>query len=803
MPGYTEIKTYGTSVKRLKIATALGIPNGAALPAIGSDDYGAGSMFYLTTDEKLYQSNGSVWNAVGGGTGTLFTGNYIIYGSGTWSGVGLIFDITDTSYVILGAHYATLNSAFPTVTLAAADPTLDRIDVIYLDDSNSVGVLTGTPAASPLKPQVDPSSQIELTFVYISAAAVVPTGVTNTVVYDENTESTGATSATGVNFNYGTSSFSGAKNTLVGSWTNGQFLSYLMPVTHLASDVGFVKFYLRLPTALASTAFLSMYFYNGTTPTSNALNITSGLYGFNRSLTGAWQLITIPVANMSLITNVFNKVYFRLNGASTTGLQLDLLYLAVGNNPAVGPPGVTSFNGRTGAVVPVATDYTPAFIGAEAVANKGIAGGYAPLDGSAKVPAANLPSYVDDVLDFANFAAFPGTGETGKIYLADDTNFTYRWTGSAYVVVGSGSSVSAATETVAGIAEIATTAEVAAGTDDGRIVSPLKLAQALVNKVDANGAITGATKTKITYDSKGLVTAGADATTADIADSTNKRYVTDAQLVVIGNTSGVNTGDEILEYANIGAFPGTGVAGVIYMSIATNFLYRWDTGSSTYVQVGGSGTPPVVATAAELNTGTDNAKYASALALEGSKYDNQNKTKIHAVASGTNTYTASLTPAITAYVTGQQFNILFTNANTAASTININGLGAKALQRDATTALSSGDITAGRILTLMYDGTAFQMAGGGAVADATSTVKGILKLTNELGGTAALPTIDNAAVIGKVLTGFSAGPGSQTVTSTDSILQALQKLAGNDTQQSILIITVSAGNNLFNYYNFK
>jgi hypothetical protein len=65
----------------------------------------------------------------------------------------------------------------------------------------------------------------------------------------------------------------------------------------------------------------------------------------------------------------------------------------------------------------------------------------------------------------------------------------------------------------------------------------------LDSKVDENSAITGATKTKVTYDSKGLVTAGADATTADIADSSNKRYVTDAQLVVVGNTSGTNTGD--------------------------------------------------------------------------------------------------------------------------------------------------------------------------------------------------------------------------------------------------------------------
>ena len=66
----------------------------------------------------------------------------------------------------------------------------------------------------------------------------------------------------------------------------------------------------------------------------------------------------------------------------------------------------------------------------------------------------------------------------------------------------------------------------------------------LSTKVDANSAITGATKTKITYDSKGLVTAGADATTADIADSLNKRYVTDANLTTLSNTSGTNTGDE-------------------------------------------------------------------------------------------------------------------------------------------------------------------------------------------------------------------------------------------------------------------
>lgn len=69
------------------------------------------------------------------------------------------------------------------------------------------------------------------------------------------------------------------------------------------------------------------------------------------------------------------------------------------------------------------------------------------------------------------------------------------------------------------------------------------LQTALDGKVDENSAITPGTNTKITYDAKGLVTSGTSATTADIADSTNRRYVTDAQQTVIGNTSGTNTGD--------------------------------------------------------------------------------------------------------------------------------------------------------------------------------------------------------------------------------------------------------------------
>lgn len=54
---------------------------------------------------------------------------------------------------------------------------------------------------------------------------------------------------------------------------------------------------------------------------------------------------------------------------------------------------------------------------------------------SGTIAAANLPSYVDDVLEYASLSEFPTKGESGKIYTALDTNKIYRWSGSAYVVI--------------------------------------------------------------------------------------------------------------------------------------------------------------------------------------------------------------------------------------------------------------------------------------------------------------------------------------------------------------------------------
>ena len=72
---------------------------------------------------------------------------------------------------------------------------------------------------------------------------------------------------------------------------------------------------------------------------------------------------------------------------------------------------------------------------AENAANKGKANGYASLGGDGKVPADQLPSYVDDVSEFASKSNFPSTGEKGKIYVDLSTENIYRWSGTTYTEI--------------------------------------------------------------------------------------------------------------------------------------------------------------------------------------------------------------------------------------------------------------------------------------------------------------------------------------------------------------------------------
>lgn len=124
-----------------------------------------------------------------------------------------------------------------------------------------------------------------------------------------------------------------------------------------------------------------------------------------------------------------------------------------------------------------------------------------------------------------------------------------------------------------------------------------------------------------------------------------------------------------------------------------------------------------------------------------SQIQNSNAILLASVA-GTDTITASLSPALTAYANGQIFTLIPANSNTGAVTININGLGAKALTKNGSTALVAGDLVAGVTYSLQYDGTRFQKIAGsdyaksGANSDITSltALASISGLTGDITG---------------------------------------------------------------------
>ena len=123
-----------------------------------------------------------------------------------------------------------------------------------------------------------------------------------------------------------------------------------------------------------------------------------------------------------------------------------------------------------------------------------------------------------------------------------------------------------------------------------------------------------------------------------------------------------------------------------------------------------------------------------------SQIQNSNAILLASVA-GTDTITASLSPALTAYANGQIFTLIPANTNTGAVTININGLGAKSITKNGSTALVAGDLVAGVEYSLQYDGTRFQKVAGsdyaktGANSDITSLTGLTTPLSQTQGGT--------------------------------------------------------------------
>lgn len=119
--------------------------------------------------------------------------------------------------------------------------------------------------------------------------------------------------------------------------------------------------------------------------------------------------------------------------------------------------------------------------------------------------------------------------------------------------------------------------------------------------------------------------------------------------------------------------------------------------------------------------------------------------------TGTNAIAATATPTLTAYAAGQTYSFVAANSNTAAATLAIDGLTAKSITKNGTAALTAGDIQAGKLTWVEYDGTSFQLVNnivyGGSIENGT-IVSLSAPVTVAQGGTGRATLTANNVLLG-------------------------------------------------------
>lgn len=378
--------------------------------------------------------------------------------------------------------------------------------------------------------------------------------------------------------------------------------------------------------------------------------VTAGSYG---------NTISIPTFSVDGKGRVTSVTQLGIRSASTAVSGITMLTDSVGStsvSSAATPNAVKTAYDLANSASVTANAAIPA-------SQRGVADGVASLDATGKVPAAQLPSFVDDVIEGSTITAFPGTGETGKIYVALDTGKTYRWSGSAYVEISaSPGSTDAVPEGVTNLYFTVARAQsaVTAITGNAGTATKLQTARTLAVSGDATGSVSfdgsanatiavtlansgvtagnygdAITIPDITVDGKGRVTGMTtntvrSATTAQtgvvqLSDSTSTTSSalaatstavkaaydlantanTTANAAIPATQKGAANGvatldsggkvpsaqlpsfvDDVLEYANQAGFPATGSAGIIYVALDTNNVYRWS--GTVYVEIAAS-----------------------------------------------------------------------------------------------------------------------------------------------------------------------------------------------------------------------
>jgi hypothetical protein len=294
------------------------------------------------------------------------------------------FTIAAATYYINGIL---IHSIQQNVSLAAADASLDRIDVIAVNAAAAVVVVAGTAAAQPAEPDVDPATQLKLGVILVSAATSAPVGasVTNLWLEQAGSPTEWDWTASGSGFTIGSTSNprTGTKCLEGTAVPKNSYLQAAMASGGIdPNDYDSLVLYIKSKASWTGNRALKFQWHASGAAKGLGLNLASGVYGFDSAQLSAYQMVVIPMVQFAVpqgtacnqlrITDTNGAIGFFIDDISLqqgipSDLQIDALTQAQADARYVQLPHVrkvgVSLDGTTGVKGSVQVDFAGTIIG--------------------------------------------------------------------------------------------------------------------------------------------------------------------------------------------------------------------------------------------------------------------------------------------------------------------------------------------------------------------------------------------------------------------------------------------------------
>lgn len=263
------------------------------------------------------------------GQNGLSVGTYVVSGGSVVWQSDYTYSISPCTYLINGVQYT---SALQTVSLPAAYTDYDTIDAIVLNASGTATYIRGADDGLILQPTVDPTTLCQLTFVYVPANSTQPAQTTQTL-YDEGggSEWTNTPSAGTIVVGATGHAYTGTHDIEGTSVAATAYLSSIAASTFATlSQWDYLVFYINLKATWVAANTVTIRWYQSTTARGSAVTLSTGNYGFVRTVVGSYQQIAIPISAFGIAANVVvDRVRFTFNGAAK-GFYMDDILLQQG-----------------------------------------------------------------------------------------------------------------------------------------------------------------------------------------------------------------------------------------------------------------------------------------------------------------------------------------------------------------------------------------------------------------------------------------------------------------------------------------